>query len=174
MGCVATVFSTGQQRSPGPGWEKVGDGYEKTAGIKARTSSGAVINWTLPLTHGGDILIAEHLTPSDELTVDCRKDGRFSFSRDKNGKHTSHFVRFGDVSYRDLDGDGVFDVMCDTRINNNWYIICQKRGVRVSDMSRGFKTPPFRTQATELDDKAFYRFEKGEWHREAPDKMPEK
>jgi hypothetical protein len=90
-------------------------------------------------------------------------------TENKDGKAVKHTVELGQMNYTDLDGDGVFDLMVDARVNNSslWYIFLadeennELQLVRVGDMSRNLNLHPVRSCS--VNPRTPYTFDKGKW-----------
>jgi hypothetical protein len=132
--------------------------YERT--VKAKVvhyTAGDVSNYTLPLEKG-----EVHVTQVDgerdfQVTIQ-HPDARLYVDTDGQGKAKRIDVVLGNVTYIDLNGDGVFDAM----IGGKWrlpHILLDGRFVEVANS----KVPFCNNEAREVHGNTEYVFEDGKW-----------
>jgi hypothetical protein len=169
----------GREEPPGPEWIRIRKPYVE-GGLPSSEyiRPGAIVSYreendnktrhTLLLDHGGGLDIYERDDKSAitlELIGKKPTDRLFYFHRqlDSKGQPTRHEVRFGSVTYFDLDGDGVIDCWIDQRAGDRKpCILFDNRVVPVEDAKELFQSAGIGNAWSE-GRKVQYKFEKGKW-----------
>ena len=172
-------FRIGREEPPGPDWIKIRKPYKE--GVLPSSEyirPGAIVSYrdendnktrhTLLLDQGGGLDIYERDDKS-AITLELigKKPGEklFYFHRQMNDKGLPirHEVRFGAVTYIDLDGDGVIDCWIDQQAGNRKpQILLDNHVVPVEDAKELFQSAGIGNAWSE-GRKVQYKFEKEKW-----------
>jgi hypothetical protein len=160
----------------GPEWKKNGSDYVRDVEIKAKTTAGTGINYTFPLFKGNSIHLFESWEDRHIISAECGKRGLLLIENNKDDKPEWHIVHFGDVSYIDVNGDGLIDLMYDNRIQTNkWFMFFGGEYIRIEDPSRSLNSRPIMVskRANSAQSTEVYTFEGATWRPAKPEDYPD-